>query len=265
MVSTTSIIAMVISMLLCFGTPVFFFLLLRKRANKLLVPIVAGTSGFFLMQIIIRIPLLSVLKEYTGFYEVNIYLLAILLGSSAAIFETFGRVITVRLFMKDDTRLSAGIAHGIGHGGIEAILLVGITYITNLVFSVMINSGTFISVLGNTEVIIEAQNALINTQSYLFLLGGVERVLSIVFHITLSVLVVYAFRIKRKYPIIIVLLVHTFIDFSVVILGHWGVNAIVIELFIAVVTAGMVYVIYKVYQDYKKLNEISIEKGESNV
>lgn len=264
MVSGISIFAMTVSLILCFGTPVILFILVRKRANKLLTPVVAGVTGFFVMQIIIRIPLLSVLQLYTPLYEVNIFLLALILGLSAALFETFGRVMTVKLFLRDDTRFTSGVVHGIGHGGIEAIMLVGMTYITNLIFSIMINSGTFFTTLGSSEAMIDARDALVDTPYYLFFLGGVERVLAIIFHIALSVLVVYAFKIGKKWPVWLVIGVHAFLDTMVVLLGYYGVDVFIIELFILVLTLIMVYMTFNIYQQYKLLKDEEME-GESNV
>ena len=261
MVSTLSIIAMVISVILCFGTPILFYFLVRRKANLLLTALLAGVVGFFVMQILIRIPLLSVLRASTNFYGINIFLLALILGFSAALFETFARVITCRLFMKNDTRFTAGIAHGIGHGGVEAIMLVGLGQITNIVFSFMINNGTFTSVLGNSSDIIDLQTVLIETPASLFLLGGIERVLTLIFHIALSVLVFYAFRIKKKYPIILVLLIHTLLDSTVVMMQYYGMNLYMIELFIFIVVLIMVYVTYLIYKQYKTMNE----EGETDV
>lgn len=272
MVSTASLISIVISLILCFGTPILLFILVRKRANKLIVPLVAGMVGFFLMQIVIRIPVLSIIQLYTGLYEVNIFLLAFILASSAALFETFGRVMTVKLFMKDDNRFTSGLAHGIGHGGIEAILLVGMTFINNLVLSIMINNGSFDEMYINNPSIYAVKELLIDTVSWMFLLGGVERILAILLHISLSVLVVYAFKVKKKSPIVAVFLVHMFLDFMVVILGYYKVSPLMIELFILIITVVMIYVTYKVYCRYKemKANEITIdenniEEGELNV
>jgi len=250
---------MIISLILCFGTPVIFYFIVRKWANKLIIPLIAGLLGFFVMQIIIRIPVLSILSMYTGLYEVNIFLLALILGSTAALFETFGRVVTVKFFLKDDHRFSAGLAHGIGHGGIEAILLVGITYINNLVLSMMINSGTFDELYSGNPSIYSVKEILLETESWMFLLGGVERFLTIVFHITLSVLVVYAFKIKKKYPVFIVLAVHAFLDFMVVILSHYGVSSLLIEVFIFICTGVMVYVAYKVYGKYIEIQDQEVE------
>jgi uncharacterized membrane protein YhfC len=256
-----SLVAMVISTILCFGTPVLLYILVRRKANKLITPLLAGLLGFTVMQVIIRIPILTFLQVLTPLYSLNIFLLAFILAFTAGLFETVGRVLTIFLFMKDDTRFTAGLTHGIGHGGIEAMLLVGFGSITNIIYSVMINSETFLQTLGNSEDIVDLRNILIDTHYTMFLLGGIERVLTIVFHITLSVLVVYAFRIKRKYPVFLVLLIHTLLDFTVVILAYYGVSAYLIEGFILVAVLIMIYVTYIVYNKYKEMNE----EGANNV
>jgi|LGOV01.1.fsa_nt_gb uncharacterized membrane protein YhfC len=255
MVNSSTFIYLVVSILLCFGFPLILFLVLRKKASNLLVPLLAGGVGFFVMQVVIRIPILSIIGISTGLYEVNIFILAFILGFSAALFETFGRVITVKLFMKKDHRFLAGIAHGIGHGGIEAIVLVGLNYVFYVIYAAMINNGTFDALLGLDESYQALKNILLDTSSLLFLLGGIERVLTIIFHISISVLVVYAFRIKKKSPVIVAIVIHTLLDFSIVIMSHYGLNAYVIETYILVIVLLMTGVIYYIFKKYLEMKE----------
>lgn len=258
MVETSTFIFLIIGVVLCFGFPIIIYSFLRRKANKLLIPLLAGAVGFFFMQIVLRMTILAVLAEFTNFYGVNIFLLAFILAFSAALFETIGRVLTVKIFMKEDHRFSAGIAHGIGHGGIEAILLVGIFYVLYIIMSFMINKGTFDNLILFEPSFQVTKDMLVSTSS-LFLLGGIERVLTIVFHIAMSVLVIYGFRIKKKYPMLLVIAIHTFLDFNVVLLVHYGLDSYIIEFYLFIIALLMIGVIYFVYQKY-----LELEDGEDN-
>ncbi len=266
MVSTLSIIAIIISGLVCFLFPVFLVLRLKKRANKLMIPIVAGIIGFFVMQIMIRIPIVSYLQLSGAFTGVNIFLFALVLGFTAALFETVGRLLTIKFIMRDDNRFSAGVAHGIGHGGIEAIILVGINYITLVVYAMMINNGSFQSLidLGGEagQSFIEVKNVLLETNFSLYLLGGFERVVTIIIHIGLSVLTVFAFKTRKKIYVLYVLIIHTLLDFSVVILSHYGVSAYIIEVYILLFALVMVYMMKVIHKKY--LNSIEEEGSVIN-
>jgi len=254
MVETSTFVYLNISVLLCFGFPIVLFIFVRRKSNKVFIPLIAGMVGFFMMQLVVRMTILSLLGTYTNFYEVNIFALAFILGFSAALFETVGRVLTVKIFMKKDHRFSSGIAHGIGHGGIEAVFLVGINYIVYIVYGFMINNGSFDALISLDSSFQVIKDLLLETQE-LFLFGGIERVLTMIFHIAMSVIVVYAFRIKKKFPILIVLAIHTFLDFNVVIMAHFGIEVYIIELYLFVISMLMIGVIYFIYQKYVELEK----------
>ena len=66
--------------------------------------------------------------------------------------------------------LGAGIAigfgavgAGLGHGGIEAIVIVGMTYINNLLYSAMINTGAFDTMVESTAQMGVDENTLKNS------------------------------------------------------------------------------------------------------
>ena len=75
--------------------------------------------------------------------------------------------------------------------------------------------------------------------SYQFLLSGVERLLAIALHIALSVIVWFAVKWDGKlylYPAAI--LIHFAVDAAAAILSGLGVNVILIEIAVAVLTAA---------------------------
>ena len=63
----------------------------------------------------------------------NPWLYGLFMGGTAAIAEEFGRYIAVRFLLKKNRRYADGIAYGLGHGGIEAMLLIGVNNIANLI------------------------------------------------------------------------------------------------------------------------------------
>ena len=80
---------------------------------------------------------------------------------------------------------------------------------------------------------------LATTPSYQFLLGGAERLLAVTLHIALSVIVWFAVKWNGKlylYPMAI--LIHFAVDATAAILSGLGVNVILIEVVVAVLTAA---------------------------
>lgn len=122
------------------------------------------------------------------------YLFALYGGLAAGVFEETARLIGFKwlIRVKADESPYTGISYGLGHGGIEAILLAGINSVYMLVVSLMINSG---SVPAGQEALAQQ---LLSSQPYLFLFTGIERVLAMVIQISLSMIVLKAVT-DRKY------------------------------------------------------------------
>jgi uncharacterized membrane protein YhfC len=143
---------------------------------------------------------------------------------TAGLFEEPARFIAFSIMRKKRT-YPDGLSYGIGHGGIEAIILIGITYINNIVISLMMNSGS-IGALGG--MIPQASlNALANTPSYMFLIGGIERIFAITLHIALSLFVLRGFQVNKRWLYLVgSILLHGFANLAAIaavqLAGAWA-------------------------------------------
>jgi uncharacterized membrane protein YhfC len=224
MVSTATLSFIILSLVLIFGFPIglALYLCLKKKATVLAV--LVGALVFLVSQILLRIPLLQWLAT-TSWYQTmsaNLALLAIFLSLTAGLFEETGRYLAFRFLLKKQLETKNALAYGVGHGGFEAIALVGMTYVNNLAISLMINSGTYDSAvataLGDDAAVVKAQ--MINLPPQTFALGGVERVLTILTHIGLSLLVYYAVRYAKPRFYLYALLAHTVMNFGAVMIAR---------------------------------------------
>lgn len=181
-----------------------------------------GAAGFFVTQILIRIPILTALQSqswFLSFAENHLFLYAFTLGFTAGLFELAGRYAAAKLMRKNLT-CKRSLAAGLGHGGIEAMLLIGTAYINNLAYILLINSGSFDAILAQvaaTGVDVTAlelvRDSLLTTSPFLFLLAGFERILTMIAHAAMSMLVCYGVAQKRTGICVLVCLgIHTFID-----------------------------------------------------
>ena len=94
-----------------------------------------------------------------------------------------------------------GLMYGAGHGGIEAVILLSVTMIINVIFSLQTNAGVS-SAFGG----LDSAQALINTPFWMMLVGAVERISAVAIHVSLSVLVWFAAKNNAKvwlYPLAI--------------------------------------------------------------
>ena len=141
-----------------------------------------------------------------------------------------------------------GVAAGLGHGGIEAILIVGMTYINNLLYAIMINTGSFQGMIQDAlrtsgpevaEQLIMVMDSLVEAPSYLFYLAGYERVLTVIFHTAMSLLVCYlVYKKKAVLGVGIAFVAHFLVDFIAPLI-----NGLATPYLGSVITEGTAYMI----------------------
>lgn len=185
MVSTLSLLAICITLFLSLILPVIVLLVLMKGRKGTFGVWVAGALGFVVPQLVIRIPILQAISTQTAFQkwtQESPYLYAFALAMTAGLFETTGRLLVLNFDLPKKLSYMTGLTAGAGHGGIEAIMIVGMTYINNLVISLMINSGRLATLIpGNPELAESIRKSLVGTTPDLFLMAGFERVFTMVF------------------------------------------------------------------------------------
>lgn len=275
MVSGTSIFFMWVTLFISLILPVALLIIyaLKNKGQKIVSAWFLGAAGFFVLQILLRLPILSTLSLMPGFQsfaENNYVVYALILGFTAGLFEVIGRLVVAKLMSKNLT-YERSIAAGLGHGGIEAMLLIGMTYINNLLYAGMINGGTFDVTVEQTAALgvdvsslLAAKDALINTPSYLFGLAGYERLLTIICHTAMSLLVCYfVYKKQTMKGVLIALIIHTMLDcvsglisgLSTPYMGNViteNTGYVLVYGFLTIMAAISVVIILKVKKEFKK-------------
>lgn len=188
------------------ATFVLFALILEKTIqNALVFPTTMGLPDHAASQFINARPVLW----------------ALVLGLFPGVFEETGRFIAFKTVLKKRRNRETSISYGIGHGGIEVILTLSVTYIIYIAYGMMINSGSFQTIIdqaasqapdqaGAMQALADqlAVISFADIGTSLF-----ERVFAFLFHVGASILVFYAARDKGRlwlYPLAILL--HTALD-----------------------------------------------------
>lgn len=203
MVSTLSIAAMAAAAGLSVLLPIILFFYWRRSQQLSLKVAAAGIATFIIFAMILERILHTYLLtiNLTTQQWLSGTAAYVLYGSLAAgLFEEGGRYLVFRFLLKNRHSWSDGLAFGLGHGGIEAILLGGTTTIQNIIFALSLNAGTLEQNLTGTvppEIIAGIKTTLLTTSPFLFLISGVERMMALVMHIALSLLVLYGIRTER--------------------------------------------------------------------
>lgn len=225
MISSLSITFMIISLLIVFIFPIGLWIYFYKKEKISGVAILVGALTFIISQLLLRMPILQFLQGQSWYTSMsnNIWLISLFLSLTAGIFEEVGRFLSFKFLLRKRLERKNAIAFGIGHGGIEAIALLGLTYVNNIVFSLMINLGAFDQLSGTltpglSDYIL---NTLSNTNPVMFLVGGLERIFAIIAHIAFSIIVLYGVKYKKIVYLIYAILGHTLLNAPTVILSNY--------------------------------------------
>jgi len=235
---------MAISFAVIFLFPIILAAVMYWRYRFSWLALLAGAVVFLVFQVLTRIPLLGILGQMPWYQQMaqNFFLVGLFLSFTAGLFEEVGRWLAFRFALKTRWQTKNGVAYGIGHGGFEAIFLVGLAYVNNLVISSMINNGQFEALIAPQmgAAAESVRSALVDTPSYMFLLGGIERVLTMIFHIALSLVVLNAVRLRKPVYLLYAILAHTVVNLGAVLIARLPNGAWLSEGFLLIVAAGCV-------------------------
>jgi len=238
MVNSTSILFMILSLIIQFLFPIFLVIYFYRREKISIGTVFIGALVFLVFQIMTRIPILSVVQGtswYQNFASNHVFLLALLLAFTAGLFEESGRYLGLTFIrkIKNELEWTSGLALGIGHGGLES-MYIGLTSFNNLIISLMINAGTFDSVIAPmlpSDTVQYIKEQLTSTPSALFLAGGLERLFTVFIQIGLSMVVLYSVKNKKITYLLLSIVLHTLVNLPLLFIseymGVWAAEAFI--------------------------------------
>jgi len=196
-VPAISFIAMAMSAILSIGVPIALFFVVRKRYGRGIRPVIVGVVGYLLFAVILKQVLHWLVLETGVIAPMEHPYLYMLYGVLAAgVYEETSRFVSFRLLKRRCEGFGTALKHGIGHGGLEAFLVVGAPMISNLALAALINTQGA-----------QGQETAATPTAQLFL-SGAKCLMALAVHISLSAIVYYAVYQPRKvwlYPLAILL------------------------------------------------------------
>lgn len=216
------VLSLAFGIAICYLAPIMRLILLMRRRKGTGKAFLMGALAFIVGQLLIRIPILQlVLSQFVWFAVLPLHPwgYGLFLGLTAGLFEESARWIAISCFLKEKRCMEHGLAFGLGHGVVEAMLLTGSNLIAGIVM------------------VLAGQGALFPADAWNVFLAGAERIFAFFFHVGASLLVMYGVREGKavRYWTAAVAL-HTVVDAAAVILpAVFGIGAIGIELWAAAV------------------------------
>lgn len=259
MVSSSSIYFMILTFLISTIVPILLVIFFYKKEKISLKVVFIAAIGFFIATQILEGSIHKVVlinNKTTAELFKNPWLYMLYGGFMAGIFEEISRYLMFKFVLKDNRQWKDGLAYGLGHGGIEAILLVGVTFFRNIIMAFQINSGSFEKLLqiegAPVDVLSEMYTQMISLPSYIWGVASIERICAMIIQIGLSLIVLYAIKERKKIYLILAVFIHAAIDFPAA-LHQAGVikNVVFVEEFLIIIAVLALIFIIKSKQIFR--------------
>jgi uncharacterized membrane protein YhfC len=248
MIGTGSFVGLIVQAGISLLFPIALLIYFRKKENISWASVGVGVLIFILFAMVLE-PLLHsfmlIRNAATAAALANPWLYATYGALAAGIFEEVGRYLGFRLLLRKRQDRRDGLGLGIGHGGIEAILIGFMTSVQFFVFSMMYNAGRWEEITAPLPADAAAllKNQLLNTPDYMYVVGGLERVFAVLLQIGLSLIVLYAVRTGKLKYLVYAILLHALPDFLAALYQKQVLSIWVVEVILLAASAGAIWVI----------------------
>jgi uncharacterized membrane protein YhfC len=255
-----------VAILIEIGLPVTLALIVIRRFKVAWIVVLTGVLTFIGSQVV-HIPLLQIptLLHQAGIMKVlpsqwPIWAYALYLGLFAGLCEETARLIGFKILKGKAKDFKGGLALGIGHGGIESVIIGGVV-LASLLAAVLYNPKTELAMGVSQEAIngMQAQLAAFwTTPWHLPLAGAVERITAISSHLLMTVLVWKTVARGKAWGYPLAVLYHTLLDGASVWLASLGLTAWQLEGCLVIFMAFSLVMVWRFWEDEKK-------NGQNNV
>ncbi len=236
------------------GIPITAALLFYKKGKSGFRPIWIGAAVFILSQVghipfnqFLMVPGLRALGvDIAAQRGVSLWVLGAVAGLSAGVFEEIARYLALKFWLKKDAHALLPVKYGIGHGGIEA-LLVGLLALVALVQVMVLRGEGALAVLDAEQVsLVQAQvEAYWAVPWYQALLGAWERISAMLFHVGASILVYKAVQTKKPIYVLVAVLGHTVLN-AFAVIGVQQVDLVLMEAVLFIFAVGWLFWAWKI-------------------
>jgi uncharacterized membrane protein YhfC len=245
-VSQFTVNMMGVEMLLCFALPIILLIWVILRYSKpkkgAVKVFFIGMGVFFLFAGVLEGPFRGIAKDFQ-----HVPFLYALYGALlAGVFEEVGRYLGLKFINKRIPTKAATpetpFLYGLGHGGLEMILIGSLTMFSNFMFAMLINGGKVNEMLekvpaSSRSVLNRQVKQLMATTGWTISLSLMERLLALAVQIALSVVVwIIIMKRMRWFWLLLPIGLHAFIDFPAALTQVGTLNGAVEEVLLVAQT-----------------------------
>lgn len=220
MLTTETLAALAVGGFLGLAIPIAAIIVFKKKNRGSWLPSVfIGAATFVVFAMILESLLHKVMLPIV---QGNTWAYAIYGALAAGVFEETGRFVAYKTLMKKHYTTKNSVLMGLGHGGVEAMIVLGVSYLAYVIVALNVNSvggiEAYMETLKGTttDELTESTRVLLVSLEQLKLVNIIapvyERILAMTFHVCMSVWVYKAVTQKMwLYPAAI--MAHAFLDF----------------------------------------------------
>ena len=251
-ISVSIIITFAAELLFSLALPILALVIWKKKEGTELRPAWIGAAAYFVFGMVLE-QLINAAVLGTGSSAVSAFLLghpwlyAVYGGLSAGILEETARFLVYRTMLKDSVGRENAVTFGIGFGGLECIMVLGLTVLSS--FNNM-GAEAFAAQYANSEYQIVLETiAEINAISPLAgVMNCVERAAVFALQIELSVLMFGAVRLQKFWLYPVNILLHSVIGFLAALYQTNVLTSVyLLEVLLVVYAAAVFFLMRKVY------------------
>ena len=260
--SASSIIGALLEGTLAVLMPIAVLIIWKIKTKAKLVPFWIGCLIFPVFALVIESVCVAGIafadKKMLNLLSNNL-LLYTFSAAMAGIFEETGRFVAFKFLLRKYKDRRDSVTYGIGHGGIESIILVGGSAALTLFIALVTNSGlleqfTTAYSEGLKEAFTDSVETMASNSFSTYMLAFFERISAVMIHISLSVLVFVSVRQKGKlwlYPLAV--FIHFAVDCTVILPHVLGTPLWLFEIvfFLASLAVAVCVAVY-----YQKLPQV---------
>ena len=189
----------------------------------------------------------------------NVVLYVIYAATVAALFEETGRYLAFRFVLTKHPNKETAVTYGIGHGAIECVPVLGVTYIQYYAYGQLINSGSMdkmLSAYKDSSQSVDALNQLITNikgvTKMTCYMADLERISAMMVQIALSILVFQAVYVAgKKYMYWVAVALHFLMDVPAALYQKGVLKLLPTEIILFVYAALVLALGVKIYQGLK--------------
>ena len=254
---TSLIIAAIIGIVLPIGLVVVFTI---KKKTKIL-PAFVGVGVFIVFSMILEtfpeVILFSGTNALSKLILSNGLLFAFFAALLAALFEEAGRFIAFKYVLKNYPEKENSISYGLGHGGIEMVIVLGYTSISYLIAASLLNNdqigqmfaGMDYSAAEISAYTSEMITSISSINPSFVTISAIERLIALLFHVSASVLVFTGVKNKDFRYVVYAFLLHLLMDFPVGLYQYDVIKSLIlVEALVGVVAAFTAYLAIRTYR-----------------